>query len=55
MTPQEQQSEYRTVQLLVLTLANICAASPNQIIDKLTGLLWDENEAEKIKTANNHP
>lgn len=52
MTEQEQQREYRTVSLLVTTLANICAASPNQVIDRLTGLLWDEEEAGQIKEAN---
>jgi hypothetical protein len=52
MTEQEQQCEYRTVSYLVSTLANICAASPNQIIDALTGLLWDEEEAGQIKRAN---
>ncbi len=52
MTEQEQQREYRTVSYLVSTLANICAASPNMIIDALTGLLWDEEEAGQIKEAN---
>lgn len=37
---------------LVTTLANIFQASPNQIIDRLTGLLWDEEEAGKIKRVN---
>jgi len=52
MTAQEQKTEYITVALLVAGLANICAASPNQIIDNLTGLLWDEEEAGCIKNAN---
>ena len=52
MTEKEQQQEYRTVSYLVSTLANICEASPNQIIDRLTGLLWDEEEAGSIKQAN---
>lgn len=52
MTDQEQQREYRTVSYLVTTLANICQASPNQIIDALTGLLWEEEEAGQIKIAN---
>lgn len=46
------QRDYRTVSYLVSTLANICSASPNQTIDLLTGYLWDEAEAVKIKTAN---
>ncbi len=52
MTEKEQQREYRTVSYLVSTLANICTAAPNQIIDALTGLLWDEEEAGQIKRAN---
>jgi len=48
----QQQREYRTVSYLVSTLANICAGSPNQVIDLLTGYLWDEEEAGKIKVAN---
>ena len=55
VTEQEQQREYRTVSYLVSTLANICAASPNMIIDALTGLLWDEEEAGQIKEANMPP
>jgi hypothetical protein len=52
MTKKEQQREYRTVSYLCSTLANICAASPNQVIDALTGLLWSEEEAGDIKRAN---
>ena len=52
MTEKEQQREYRTVSYLVSALANICTAAPNQIIDALTGMLWDEEEAGQIKRAN---
>lgn len=52
MTGAEQEREYRTVSYLCSTLANICAAPPNMVIDALTGLLWDEEEASKIKVAN---
>jgi hypothetical protein len=52
MTDEEQQREYRTVSFLCSTLANICAASPNMVIEVLTGILWDEEEAEIIKEAN---
>lgn len=52
MTEQEQQQEYRTVSYLVSALAGICAAPPNLIIDKLTGFLWDDEEAAAIKVAN---
>ena len=47
-----QQREYRTVSYLVSTLANMCAGSPNKIIDLLTGYLWDQEEAIMIKIAN---
>lgn len=46
------QREYRTVSYLVSTLGNICSASPDLIIDRLTGYLWDNEEAAKIKKAN---
>ena len=52
MTEKEQQTEYRTVSYLCSTLANICASPPNMVIDALTGLLWDEEEAGEIKRAN---
>lgn len=52
MTEPEQQREYQTVSYLVSALANICVASPNQIVDHLTGFLWDEEEAGNIKKAN---
>jgi hypothetical protein len=48
----KQEREYRTASYLVSTLANMCAASPNKIIDLLTGYLWDEEEAGDIKRAN---
>jgi hypothetical protein len=47
-----QEREYRSVSYLVSTLANMCAGSPNKIIDLLTGYLWDEEEAGKIKVEN---
>ena len=49
MTNKEQQREYKTVALLCAALANICTISPDQIIDQLTGLTWDEEEAGQIK------
>lgn len=52
MTEKEQEAEYRTVSFMVSALANVCVAPPNLVIDRLTGLLWDEQEAEKIKSAN---
>lgn len=52
MNDKEQQREYRTVGYLCSTLANVCDAPPDMVIDALTGLLWDEEEAGQIKTAN---
>ena len=52
MNHAEQQCEYRTVSYLVSALANICPAPPNMVIDALTGILWDEEEAGEIKRAN---
>lgn len=52
MTEKEQQREYRTVSHLVAALANTCAATPERVIDALTGVLWDEEEAGQIKRAN---
>ena len=45
----ERRREYRTVFLLVSALSNMCAATPDMVIDALTGLLWDEDEAGEIK------
>jgi len=49
----QQEREYRTVNYIVTTLANICAGSTDKIIDLLTGYLWDEEEAGMIKEADN--
>lgn len=48
----QQEREYRTISYLVSTLANVCAGSPNKVIDLLTGYLWDTEEAVCIKKAN---
>lgn len=49
MTEQEQRREFRTVSLLVAALANTCAADPGMVIETLTGVLWDEEEAGRLK------
>lgn len=36
-------------------LATLCAADENKIIEKLTGFLWDEKEAEMIKNNGKIP
>lgn len=55
MTPGQQKREYETVWHLVSALAGMTAALPDKIVDTLTGYLWDEEEAGKIKAAGNPP
>jgi hypothetical protein len=52
MENEQQQREYKTVYLLVSALANMCAATPNMVIDALTNVLWDADEAKAIKSDN---
>jgi hypothetical protein len=40
---------HRTCWLLISALASHCAASENEIIDRLTGYLFDEEEAGQVK------
>jgi hypothetical protein len=47
----QQKREYATCHRLIETLASMCAGSDKVIIEKLTGYLWDEEEAGKIKAA----
>ena len=49
MTPKEREIEYITIAYISKMLANMCAGNPERIIDKLTGYLWDEEEAGLIK------
>ena len=42
-------SSHKTVALLIQTLANECAANEREIIDLLTGYLFDVTEADKLK------
>lgn len=51
MTPAQQKREHQTVWHLVSALAGMCAALPEKVVDELTGYLWDEDEAAKIKEA----
>ena len=41
--------EYQTVAHLVSALAGICAASPSQVVTKLTNVLWDDQEASELQ------
>jgi hypothetical protein len=47
----QQKREYATCHRLIEALASMCVGSDKVIIEKLTGYLWDEEEAEKIKAA----
>jgi len=49
--PTPKQIEYRTIAHLVEILALMCAASPEKIIELLTGYLFDEEEAALIEQA----
>ena len=40
---------YKTIALLIKTLANECAANEEKIIDLLTKYLFEEEEAKKLK------
>ena len=43
--------EFSIVKNAVNILALMCAANSDMIIDKLTGVLWDDEEAEGIKAS----
>ncbi len=45
----QQQKDYKICLNAVSILGEMCAATPDMIIDKLTGCLWDEQEASRIK------
>jgi hypothetical protein len=42
-------SECRTCWMLCCALAQMCAADPVTVVDKLTGYLWDDEEGGEIK------
>ena len=44
--------EYKTVKHMVAALATLCAGHPDKVVDLLTGYLWDEAEAVRIKTVD---
>ena len=52
---QKARREFRTAWLLVAALSEMCAADPMKTVDLLTGYLWDEEEAGRIKEANIPP
>ena len=51
MATKQELVEYKTIAHLVSILGLMCAASPDKIIDLLTGYLFDEEEAGQIKQA----
>ena len=44
-----EQRSYETTAHLVAALAGQCAGAPEKVIDLLTGYLWDEEEAVRLK------
>jgi len=46
---EKHKNECRVCWLLCCTLAQVCASDPLQVVDLLTGYLWDEQEAGEIK------
>jgi hypothetical protein len=47
----KEEIEYATIKNTVSILAVMCSANTSKIIDRLTGYLWDEEEAQAIKRA----
>lgn len=48
----KEQQEYAVIKNAIQTISVLCAAEEDTVIDKLTGYLWDENEAEQIKKSD---
>lgn len=46
------QIEYAAIKSAVNILCVICSANSNAVIDALTGILWDEEEAGDIKRSS---
>jgi hypothetical protein len=46
-----EQQECQVVGHLVSALSVMCASNPDKVIDLLTGYLWSEEEAGRIKKA----
>ena len=44
--------EYAVIKNTIAILCVLCAADKNMAIDALTGVLWDEEEARKIKESS---
>ena len=44
--------EYAAVKSAINILCVLCAANSNLVIDSLTGILWDEEEAIGIKESS---
>lgn len=48
----EKSIEYAAIKSAVNILCVLCAANSNMVIDALTGVLWDEEEAGCIKESS---
>jgi hypothetical protein len=44
--------DYAVIKNVISILAVMCAADKDMIVDKLTGYLWDEEEASEIKKSD---
>ena len=47
--------EYAVAKNAINILCVLCAANSDIVIDSLTGYLWDEEEASKIKARSEEP
>lgn len=52
MTTAAEQRSYDLAAHLVAALACHCAGAPDKVIDLLTGYLWDEQEAVRLKASS---
>lgn len=48
----QEEKEYSIISHSIGIMCDLCAFNHDQCVDLLTGWLWDENEASKIKEAN---
>lgn len=46
--------DYAVIANVVNLLAVMCAANKDRIVEKLTGYLWDEEEAGEIKKSDGY-
>jgi len=49
---QQPEIEYAVIKNVINILCVLCASNKDKVIDSLTGVLWDEEEAGMIKTSS---